>query len=105
MPAGSKPQGDGLAIIFSAPSGAGKSTVATIIIEQWANSEKSLNEHQLVLFLSSLQMIQKEELSKLVWGEFASRMRENSKLVYQELEQMKEKILIVIDGLGNDNDL
>jgi guanylate kinase len=27
MPAGSKPQGDGLAIIFSAPSGAGKTTL------------------------------------------------------------------------------
>jgi guanylate kinase len=27
MPAGTKPQGDGLAIIFSAPSGAGKTTV------------------------------------------------------------------------------
>ena len=91
--------------LVSAPSGSGKSTLAAIITEQWAKSEQSINQHQLVLFLSSLQMIQKEELSKLVWGEFASRMRENSKLVYQELEQMKEKILIVIDGLGNDNDL
>ena len=27
MPAGTKPQGDGRAIIFSAPSGAGKTTV------------------------------------------------------------------------------
>ena len=86
--------------LVSAPSGSGKSTLASIITEQWAKSEQSSNQHQLVLFLSSLQMIQKEELSKLVWGEFASRMRENSKLVYQELEQMKEKILIVIDGLG-----
>ena len=86
--------------LVSAPSGTGKSTLAALITEQWEKSEQSINQHQLVLFLSSLQMIQKEELSKLVWGEFASRMRENSKLVYQELEQMKEKILIVIDGLG-----
>ena len=91
--------------LVSAPSGSGKSTLAALITEQWAKSEQSINQHQLVLFISSLQMIQKEELSKLVWGEFASRMRENSKLVYQELEQMKEKILIVIDGLGNDNDI
>ena len=86
--------------LVSAPSGQGKSTLASIITEEWAKSEQSSNQHQLVLFLSSLQMIQKEELSKLVWGEFASRMRENSKLVYQELEQMMEQILIVIDGLG-----
>ena len=91
--------------LVSAPSGSGKSTLAAIITEQWTKSEQSSNQHQLVLFLSSLQTTQRLELSKLVWGEFASRMRENSKLVYQELEQMKEKILIVIDGLGNDNDL
>ena len=77
--------------LVSAPSGTGK----------WAKSEQSINQHQLVLFLSSLQTNRRLELSKLVWGEFASRMRENSKLVYQELEQMKEKILIVIDGVGN----
>ena len=91
--------------LVSAPSGSGKSTLAASITEQWAKSEQSINQHQLVLFLSSLQTTQRLELSKLVWGEFASRMRENSKLVYQELEQMKEKILIVIDGLGNDNDI
>ena len=91
--------------LVSAPSGSGKSTLAASITEQWAKSEESINQHQLVLFLSSLQTTQRLELSKLVWGEFASRMRENSKLVYQELEQMKEKILIVIDGLGNDNGL
>merc|ERR1711988_1781312 len=85
--------------LVSAPSGSGKSTLAATITEQWAKSEHSSNHHQLVLFLSSLQTTQRLELSKLVWGEFVSRMREHSKLVYQELEQMKEKILIVIDGL------
>ncbi|MDA0946354.1 MAG: hypothetical protein RLZZ314_1127 [Bacteroidota bacterium] len=33
MPAGTKPQGDGLAIIFSAPSGAGKTTVVRHLME------------------------------------------------------------------------
>ena len=89
--------------LVSAPSGSGKSTLAASITEQWAKSEHSSNQHQLVLFLSSLQTTRRLELSKLVCGEFASRIRENSKLVYQELEQMKEKILIVIDGLGNDD--
>ena len=91
--------------LVSAPSGSGKSTLAASITEQWAKSEHSSNQFKLVLFLSSLQTTQRLELSKLVWGEFASRKREDSKLVYQELEEMKDKILIVIDGLGNDNDL
>ena len=91
--------------LVSAPSGSGKSTLAASITEQWAKSEHSSNQFKLVLFLSSLQTTQRLELSKLVWGEFASRMREDSNLVYQELEEMKDKILIVIDGLGNDNDL
>ena len=86
--------------LVSAPSGSGKSTLAASITEQWAKSEHSINQFELVLFLSSLQTTQRLELSKLVWGEFASRMREDSKLVYQELEEMKDKILIVIDGLG-----
>ncbi|MEC8114090.1 MAG: guanylate kinase [Bacteroidota bacterium] len=34
MPAGSKPQGDGLAIIFSAPSGAGKTTLVRHLMAQ-----------------------------------------------------------------------
>ena len=87
--------------LVSAPSGTGKSTIAASITEQWAKSRLSINQLKLVLFLSSLQTTQRLELSKLVWGEFASRMRENSKLVYQELERIQEKILIVIDGLGN----
>ena len=91
--------------LVSAPSGSGKSTLAASITEQWAKSEHSSNQFKLVLFLSSLQTTQRLELSKLVWGEFASRKREDSKLVYQELEEMEDKILIVIDGLGNDNDL
>ena len=91
--------------LVSAPSGSGKSTLAASITEQWAKSEHSSNQFKLVLFLSSLQLIQNEKLHKLVWGEFASRIRDESKLVYQELEEMKDKILIVIDGLGNDNDL
>ena len=34
MPAGSKPQGDGLAIIFSAPSGAGKTTLVSHLMSR-----------------------------------------------------------------------
>ena len=83
--------------LVSAPSGSGKSTVAANMTEQWAMSEDS--SHDLVLYLSSLHTTQRLELSKLVWGEFASRIGKDSNLIYQELEKMK--ILIVIDGVGN----
>ena len=84
--------------LVSAPSGSGKSTVAANMTEQWAKSTDS--GYEVVLYLSSLHSTRMSELSKLVWGSFASRLREDSKLIYQELEHLKEKILVIIDGLG-----
>ena len=84
--------------LVSAPSGSGKSTVAANMIKQWAKSADS--GYEIVLYLSSKHSTRMSELSKLVWGSFASRLREDSKLIYQELEHLKEKILVIIDGLG-----
>ena len=84
--------------LVSAPSGSGKSTVAANMTEQWAKSADS--GYEVVLYFSSLHSTRMSELSKLVWGSFASRLGEDSKLIYQELEHLKEKILVIIDGLG-----
>ena len=86
--------------LVSAPSGSGKSTIAASITEQWAKSEDS--SYDLVLFLSSLHTAEKSALQRMVWGEYTSTMREESKFIYQEMEERKGKILIIIDGLGND---
>ena len=83
--------------LVSAPSGSGKSTVAANMIKQWAKSADS--GYEIVLYLSSKHSTRMSELSKLVWGSFASRLR-SSNLIYQELEHLKEKILVIIDGLG-----
>ena len=85
--------------LVSAPSGSGKSTIAASITEQWAKSEDS--SYDLVLFLSSLHTAEKSALQRMVWGEYTSTMREESKFIYQEMEERKGKILIIIDGLGN----
>ena len=85
--------------LVSAPSGSGKSTIAASITEQWAKSEDS--SYDLVLFLSSLHTAKESALQRMVWGEYTSTMREESKFIYQEMEERKGKILIIIDGLGN----
>ena len=85
--------------LVSAPSGSGKSTIAASITEQWAKSEDS--SYDLVLFLSSLHTTKESALQRMVWGEYTSTMREESKFIYQEMEERKGKILIIIDGLGN----
>ena len=65
----------------------------------WAKSDVS--SFDVVLYLSSLHKKTTLPLTKLVWGEFADLIEENSsKQIFQELRKMKEKILIVIDALG-----
>ena len=76
--------------------GTGKSTLAASIVEQWANSK--LNQFDLVLFLNSQN--DRKVLTKLVWGEFSRKIIGDTKIVYKELEKMKDKILIIIDGIG-----
>ena len=83
---------------MTGPAGSGKSTQAANITVDWARSEVS--RFDLVLFLSSLHKKVSLPLHKLVWGEFASRIGDDSKEIYRELLQRKEKILVIIDGLG-----
>ena len=75
------------ASLVSAPSGSGKSTIAASITEQWAKSEDS--SYDLVLFLSSLHTAEKSALQRMVWGEYTSTMREESKFIYQVMEERK----------------
>ena len=86
--------------LISGPSGSGKSTIAANITMNWAESEED-NIYQGVIYLSSLNTTKSLTLYKLVWGEFASRIGDESKEIYRELLEMKGKILVIIDGLGN----
>ena len=86
--------------LVSGPSGSGKSTIAANITMNWAESEED-NIYQGVIYLSSLNTTKSSSLHKMVWGEFASRIGDDSKRIYQELLEMKGKILVIIDGLGN----
>ena len=86
--------------LISGPSGSGKSTLAANITMDWAESEED-NSYHGTLYLSSLNTTKSSTLHKLVWGEFASRIGDESKEIYRELLEMKGKILVIIDGLGN----
>ena len=85
--------------LVTGPAGSGKSTQAANITVDWARSEVS--RFDLVLFLSSLHKKVSLPLNKLVWGEFSNQIGETSQDLFQELQKMKEKILVIIDGLGN----
>ena len=85
--------------LVTGPAGSGKSTEAANITVDWARSEVS--RFDLVLFLSSLHKKVSLPLNKLVWGEFSNQIGETSQDIFQELQKMKEKILVIIDGLGN----
>ena len=85
--------------LVTGPAGSGKSTVAASIIVNWAKSEDV--NFSLVLFLSSLHKTGKLPLHKQLWGEYAGHINEDdSSRIYQKLLSMKEKILVIIDGLG-----
>ena len=84
--------------LVSGPAGSGKSTQAANMTVDWAKSDVS--NFDVVLFLSSLHKKVNLPLTKLVWGEYASLIGENSKEIFQELLKMKEKIFVIIDGLG-----
>ena len=41
-------------------------------------------------------------LHKQIWGEYAGYIREKDSLkIYEKLLEMKAKILVIIDGIGN----
>ena len=76
-------------------------SIAANITMNWAESEED-NSYYGIIYLSSLNTTKSSSLHKLVWGEFASRIGDESKKIYRELLEMKEKILVIIDGLGNE---
>ena len=85
--------------LVTGPAGSGKSTLAASATVAWAKSSES--RFDLVLFLSPLHKMNKLPLHKLLWGEFAGHIREQeSSKIYEKLLEMKEKILVIIDGLG-----
>ena len=86
--------------LVTGPAGSGKSTLAASTIDAWAKSSES--RFYLVLFLSSLHKMDKLPLHKQIWGEYAGYIREKDSLkIYEKLLEMKAKILVIIDGIGN----
>ena len=86
--------------LVTGPAGSGKSTLAASIMEAWA-SGASESKYELVLFLSSLHKMNKLPLHKQLCGEYAGQIREQDSLkIYEKLLEMKDKILIIIDGIG-----
>ena len=80
-------------------AGSGKSTLAASITVDWAQASES--KYELVLFLSSLHKMDKLPLHRQLWGEYAGQIREqDSSKIYEKLLEMKDKILVVIDGQG-----
>ena len=80
-------------------AGSGKSTLAASTTVAWAKTPES--RFDLVLFFSSLHVIDKLPLHKQLWGEYACHLSEqDSPKIYEKLLEMKEKILVIIDGIG-----
>ena len=85
--------------LVKGPSKSEKSKLAATITVIWAMSEES--RFDLVLFISPLFKMDKIPLHKQVWGEFAGHIREQDSMkIYEKLQQMKDKILFIIDGIG-----
>ena len=91
--------------LVSGPSGSGKSTVAASITERWAKPQDCdkdvITGYSVTLYLSSLVLTSRFPLNKLLWGEFAREIGEKeAEDTYQELKERKEKVLVIIDGIG-----
>ena len=85
--------------LVTGPAGSGKSILAARITVAWAESKNP--SYDLVVFLSSLQERDNLPLHIQIWGEYAGHIEEDSaKWIYQEIKNMKDKVLIIIDGLG-----
>ena len=89
----------GVTSLVTGPAGSGKSTLAASTMINWAESEES--RFDLVLFISSLHKMGSLPIYKQLWGEYSNKIRENESLkIYEELVERKDKVLVIIDGLG-----
>ena len=85
--------------LVTGPAGSGKSILAARTTVAWAESKNP--RFDLIVFLSSLQERANMPLHIQIWGEYAGHIPEESaKRIYQEILNMKDKVLIIIDGLG-----
>ena len=85
--------------LVTGPAGSGKSILAARTTVDWAESKNT--SYDLVVFLSSLQERADMPLHIQIWGEYAGHIQEESaKRIYQDIKNMKDKVLIIIDGLG-----
>ena len=89
----------GVTSLVTGPAGSGKSTLAASTMIHWAESEES--RYELVLFYSSLHKMGALPIHKQLWGEYSGKIREHESLkIYEELVERKDKVLVIIDGLG-----
>ena len=84
--------------LVTGPSGSGKSILAARTTVAWAESKNT--SYDLVVFLSSLQERDNLPLHRQIWGEYAGLIGTDTERIYQELLNMKDKVLFIIDGLG-----
>ena len=85
--------------LVTGPAGSGKSILAARTTVAWVKSKNP--NYDVVVFLSSLQERANLPLHIQIWGEYAGHIQEESaKRIYQEIKNMKDKVLIIIDGLG-----
>ena len=90
----------GVTSLVTGPAGSGKSTLAASTMINWAESEES--RYDLVLYFSSLHEIDDIPLHKQLWGEYSSDIgNKDTSKIYDKLIDIKDKILVIIDGLGN----
>ena len=85
--------------LVTGPAGSGKSILAARTTVAWAESKNP--SYDLVVFISSLQERANMPLHIQIWGEYAGHIPEDSaKKIYQEILNMKDKVLVIIDGMG-----
>ena len=85
--------------LVTGPAGSGKSILAARTTVAWAESKNP--SYDLVVLLSSLQERANMPLHIQIWGEYAGHIQEDSaKRIYQEILNMKDKVLVIIDGMG-----
>ena len=91
----------GVTSLVTGPAGSGKSTLAASTMIHWAKSESEESRYDLVLLISSLHKMGDLPIHKQLWGEYSGQIREQESLkIYEELVERKDKVLIIIDGIG-----
>ena len=84
--------------LVTGPAGSGKSILAARTTVAWAESKNP--SYDVVVFLSSLQERDNLPLHRQIWGEYAGLIGTETERIFQELLNMKDKVLFIIDGLG-----